>query len=240
MPLGAMRALLTNQQRILAASAVALALAGLGAIAVIDPGTDRPTRPPDSCDVLRSDAVGRALGASPGRVVAVPRPPDPEGDRCNYEDKDTRKLVFFVRVEESKDRAQSLQLAQSLTGTPVQGGGGGGPVRPDSHPLPDDGLRRPTLGVHDQRGYSRSPGRHGSPGTPGHRPGRPSTPQVAGSDPMCCLSSRSDGVGWSDPTENAPLWRMFLGRESARVALWRAIEASPRRRKGSQRCRSGR
>jgi hypothetical protein len=120
---GGVKALLSNQQRMIAASAVALAVVGLGAIAVIEPGKDKPASPPDSCDVLRADAVGNVLGTPPGRVVAVPRPPDPEGDRCNYEDKDTRKLVFFVRVEETKDRAQALQLAQSLTGTPVPGVG---------------------------------------------------------------------------------------------------------------------
>lgn len=118
-----MRALLSNQQRILAASAVVLAVAARGALTVIDPGKDEPARPPDSCDVLRADAVGKALRTPADRVVAVPRPPDPEGDRCNYEDKDTRKLLFFIRVEESKDRAQALQLAQSLPGTPVPGVG---------------------------------------------------------------------------------------------------------------------
>jgi len=118
-----MRALLSNQQRILVASAVVLAAAALGALAVIDPGKDEQARPPDSCDVLRADSVGKALRTPPDRVVAVPRPPDPEGDRCNYEDKNTRRLVFFVRVEESKDRAQALQLARSLPGTPVPGVG---------------------------------------------------------------------------------------------------------------------
>jgi hypothetical protein len=125
MPFGVLKQRLTDRQRVgaLAGAVLALVAASVVAIAVIDPGGQSTAKPPDSCNVLGADAVAKALGTPPGRVVAVPRPPDPEGDRCNYEDKDTRKLLFFVRVEESKDRAQSLQLAQTLTGTPVPGVG---------------------------------------------------------------------------------------------------------------------
>lgn len=106
------------------AAAAVLAVATILALVTAARKGDPPVlRPPDACDVLAADAVEAALGPGGGRLISVPRPHDPEGDRCNYEDEQTRKLVFYVRVESSENPAHARQLIQSLGGTPVEGVG---------------------------------------------------------------------------------------------------------------------
>lgn len=119
---GAVLRLLSRRQRVAAVAGLALVLA-VGAALVVGGGDSAPDPDQDACNLLSTRAVADALGAPSGRVAAVPRPPDPEGDRCNYEDTQSRMLLFFVRVEESDNPSRARQLVETLPGTPVAGVG---------------------------------------------------------------------------------------------------------------------